>query len=123
MPMDPWSPSSWKVKSIEQVPVYAGLVALAEVERQIAGFPPLDFAGEARKLKRMLGKVAAGEAFLLHGGDCAESFADRAADNIGDFFRVFLQMAVVTTFAAGLPFLLNAHNRGCSRQPRISSGG
>ena len=112
MPMDPWSPSSWRAKPIEQVPVYAGLAALAEVERQIAGFPPLVFAGEARKLKRMLGKVAAGEAFLLQGGDCAESFAEHAADNIRVFFRVFLQMAVVTSFAAGLPFLLNAHNRG-----------
>jgi 3-deoxy-7-phosphoheptulonate synthase len=60
----------------------------------------------------MLCKVAAGEAFLLQGGDCAESFAEHAADNIRDFFRVFLQMAVVTTFAAGLPFLLNANNRG-----------
>ncbi len=73
MPMDPWSPSSWRAKPIEQVPVYADLAALAEVERQIAGFPPLVFAGEARKLKRMLGKVAAAEAFLLQGGDCAES--------------------------------------------------
>jgi 3-deoxy-7-phosphoheptulonate synthase len=86
MPMDPWSPSSWRAKPIEQVPVYADLAALAEVERQLAGFPPLVFAGEARKLKRMLGKVAAGEAFLLQGGDCAESFAEHAADNIRDFF-------------------------------------
>src|SRR3977135_761038 len=103
MPMECWSPSSWRGKPIEQVPDYAGQVALAEVERQLAGFPPLVFAGEARKLKRMLGKVAAGEAFLLQGGDCAESFAEHAADNIRDFFRVFLQMAVVTTFAAALP--------------------
>ena len=67
MPMDPWSPSSWRAKPIEQVPVYAGLAALAEVERQIAGFPPLVFAGEARKLKRMLGKVAARRSFSFAG--------------------------------------------------------
>src|SRR3989442_14768511 len=89
--MEPWSPASWRGKPIEQVPEYADKAALAEVERQLAGFPPLVFAGEARKLKRMLGKVAAGEAFLLQGGDCAESFAEHAADNIRDFFRVFLQ--------------------------------
>src|SRR6202045_2609377 len=110
--MECWSPASWRRKPIEQVPDYADKAALAEVERQLAGFPPLVFAGEARKLKRMLGKVAAGEAFLLQGGDCAESFAEHAADNIRVFFRVLLQMAVGTTFAAGLPFLLNAHNRG-----------
>ena len=97
--MDHWSPASWRRKPIEQAPDYADQAALAEVERQLAGFPPLVFAGEARKLKRMLGKAAAGEAFLLQGGDCAESFAEHAADNIRDFFRVFLQMAVVTTFA------------------------
>src|ERR1700726_3489271 len=102
MPMEGWSPASWRRKPIEQVPDYADQAALAEVERQLAGFPPLVFAGEARKLKRLLGKVAVGEAFLLQGGDCAESFAEHAADNIRDFFRVFLQMAVVTTFAAAL---------------------
>ena len=86
MPADSWSPASWRGKPIEQVPVYADATALAEVERQLAGFPPLVFAGEARKLKRMLGKVADGEAFLLQGGDCAESFAEHSADNIRDFF-------------------------------------
>ncbi|MGH8731513.1 MAG: 3-deoxy-7-phosphoheptulonate synthase, partial [Burkholderiales bacterium] len=67
--MEPWSPASWRGKPIEQVPEYSDKAALAEVERQLAGFPPLVFAGEARKLKRMLGKVADGEAFLLQGGD------------------------------------------------------
>ena len=66
-----WSPESWRVKPIEQAPVYADRAALAAVERQLAGYPPLVFAGEARKLKRALGKAAAGEAFLLQGGDCA----------------------------------------------------
>jgi 3-deoxy-7-phosphoheptulonate synthase len=118
MPMNSWSPSSWRAKPIEQVPEYADRAALAEVERQLAGFPPLVFAGEARKLKRMLGKAAAGEAFLLQGGDCAESFAEHAADNIRDFFRVFLQMAVVTTFAAALPVVKLGRIAGQFAKPR-----
>src|ERR1700682_1253247 len=118
MPMEGGSPASWRRKPIEQVPDYADQAALAEVERQLAGFPPLVFAGEARKLKRMLGKVAAGEAFLLQGGDCAESFAEHAADNIRDFFRVFLQMAVVTTFAAALPVVKLGRIAGQFAKPR-----
>ncbi len=116
--MDHWSPSSWRSRPVEQVPDYADQAALAEVERQLAGFPPLVFAGEARKLKRMLGKAAAGEAFLLQGGDCAESFAEHAADNIRDFFRVFLQMAVVTTFAAALPVVKLGRIAGQFAKPR-----
>ena len=84
---------------IQQVPAYPDAEALAETERQLATYPPLVFAGEARKLKQQLAAVANGEAFLLQGGDCAESFAEHGADNIRDFFRVFLQMAVVLTFA------------------------
>ena len=94
-----WTPASWRSKPIEQAPVYPDLAKLADAERQLAGFPPLVFAGEARKLKKTLAKVSAGEAFLLQGGDCAEAFAEHSADNIRDFFRVFLQMAVVLTFA------------------------
>jgi len=94
--------ASWRGKPVEQVPVYADKPALAEVESQLAGFPPLVFAGEARKLKRMLGKAPRAK-HSFASGDCAESFAEHAADNIRDFFRVFLQMAVVTTFAAALP--------------------
>src|SRR5438552_1196525 len=120
MPMNSWSPSSWRAKPIEQVPEYADRAALAEVERQLAGFPPLVFAGEARKLKRMLGKAAAGEAFLLQGGDCAESFAEHAADNIRDFFRVFLQMAVILTFAGGQPVVKVGRIAGQFAKPRSS---
>ncbi len=116
--MDHWSPASWRKKPIEQVPDYADKRMLAEVERQLAGFPPLVFAGEARKLKRMLGKAASGQAFLLQGGDCAESFAEHAADNIRDFFRVFLQMAVVTTFAAALPVIKLGRIAGQFAKPR-----
>src|SRR5579862_2989086 len=113
-----WNPDSWRGKPIEQAPVYADLRALADVEKQIAGFPPLVFAGEARKLKRALGKAAAGEAFLLQGGDCAESFAEHSADNIRDFFRVFLQMAVVMTFGAALPVVKVGRVAGQFAKPR-----
>jgi 3-deoxy-7-phosphoheptulonate synthase len=87
-------------KPVLQVPDYPDAAGLADVEAQLATFPPLVFAGEARNLKKALARVAAGEAFLLQGGDCAESFAEHGANNIRDFFRVLLQMAVVLTFAA-----------------------
>ncbi len=118
MSAENWSPSSWRGKPIEQSPVYPDAAALADVERQLAGFPPLVFAGEARKLKRMLGKVADGEAFLLQGGDCAEAFAEHSADNIRDFFRVFLQMSVVATFAAALPVVKVGRIAGQFAKPR-----
>jgi 3-deoxy-7-phosphoheptulonate synthase len=118
MPVDCWSPASWRAKPIEQVPQYADAATLAEVENQLAGFPPLVFAGEARKLKRALAKVANGEAFLLQGGDCAEAFAEHSADNIRDFFRVFLQMSVVATFAAALPVVKVGRIAGQFAKPR-----
>lgn len=98
-----WTPDSWRKKPVMQVPDYPDAKALADVEAQLATFPPLVFAGEARNLKKALGRVAAGEAFLLQGGDCAESFAEHGANNIRDFFRVLLQMAVVLTYAGALP--------------------
>jgi 3-deoxy-7-phosphoheptulonate synthase len=100
------------------VPEYQDAAALADVERQLAGFPPLVFAGEARKLKKILAKVALGEAFLLQGGDCAESFDEHAADNIRDFFCVFLQMAVVMTFAAASPVVKVGRIAGQFAKPR-----
>ncbi len=115
-----WSPDSWRRKPIQQVPDYPDPTALRDVEAQLAGFPPLVFAGEARKLKKALGRVAAGEAFLLQGGDCAESFAEHSADNIRDFFRVFLQMAVVTTFAAASPVVKVGRVAGQFAKPRSS---
>src|SRR5262249_54886705 len=97
-----WTPDTWRNRPIIQVPEYPDAAALGEVEKQLASYPPLVFAGEARRLTRQLDRVAAGEAFLLHGGDCAESFAEHGADNIRDFFPGFLLMAVVLPFAAGL---------------------
>jgi 3-deoxy-7-phosphoheptulonate synthase len=116
--MERWSPESWRSKPVVQVPVYADPAALADVEKQIAGFPPLVFAGEARKLKKSLAQVCAGEAFLLQGGDCAESFAEHSADNIRDFFRVFLQMAVVMTYGAAMPVVKVGRIAGQFAKPR-----
>ena len=101
-----------------QVPAFPDQGALDAVEAQLAGFPPLVFAGEARKLKRALAKVAAGEAFLLQGGDCAESFAEFTADNIRDTFRVILQMAVVLTFGAAVPVVKVGRLAGQFAKPR-----
>ena len=115
-----WTPQTWRDKPIQQVPDYPDRAALAEVEKQLATFPPLVFAGEARTLTKHLARVAAGEAFLLHGGDCAESFAEHGADNIRDFFRVFLQMAVVLTFAAALPVVKIGRIAGQFAKPRTS---
>jgi 3-deoxy-7-phosphoheptulonate synthase len=113
-----WSIDSWRQKPAEQMPAYPDAAALAAVETQLAGFPPLVFAGEARKLKRALAKAGAGEAFLLQGGDCAESFEEHSADNIRDFFRVFLQMAVVLTFAGGVPVVKVGRVAGQFAKPR-----
>jgi 3-deoxy-7-phosphoheptulonate synthase len=118
--MQKWSPNSWRGKPIQQVPAYPDAAALAETEKQLATYPPLVFAGEARKLKKQLAAVANGESFLLQGGDCAESFAEHGADNIRDFFRVFLQMAVVLTFGGAQPVVKVGRIAGQFAKPRSS---
>src|SRR5579871_5283391 len=115
-----WTPETWRSKQVLQVPDYPDPKALADVEAQLATFPPLVFAGEARNLKKALARVAAGEAFLLQGGDCAESFAEHGANNIRDFFRVFLQMAVVMTFAGSSPVVKIGRIAGQFAKPRSS---
>jgi len=115
-----WTPNSWRAKPIQQVPAYPDPAAVAATEKQLASFPPLVFAGEARKLKKQLAAVANGEAFLLQGGDCAESFAEHGADNIRDFFRVFLQMSVVLTFAGAQPVVKVGRVAGQFAKPRSS---
>src|SRR5258708_4338477 len=112
-----WTPEGWRSKPILQMPEFPDAVALGEVEKQLATFPPLVFAGEARSLTKALGKVAAGNAFLLHGGDCAESFAEHGANNIRDFFRLFLQMAAVLTSAAASPVVQIGRLAGPFAQP------
>ena len=116
-----WTPDSWRTKPVLQVPDYPDAKALADVEAQLATFPPLVFAGEARNLKKALARVAAGEAFLLQGGDCAESFAEHGANNIRDFFRVLLQMAVVLTYAGALPVVKVGRIAGQFAKPRSSN--
>ena len=115
-----WTPESWRKKPIVQVPEYPDQATLAAVEKQLASFPPLVFAGEARNLKKALARVSEGEAFLLQGGDCAESFAEHGPNNIRDFFRVFLQMAVVLTFAGGSPVVKVGRIAGQFAKPRSS---
>src|SRR6201998_2239031 len=116
-----WTPDSWRTKPVLQVPDYPDAKALGDVEAQLATFPPLVFAGEARNLKKALARVAAGKAFLLQGGDCAESFAEHGADNIRDFFRVFLQMAVVLTYAAASPIVKVGRIAGQFAKPRSAA--
>ena len=115
-----WTPDSWRKKPIQQVPDYPDRQILADTEKQLATFPPLVFAGEARSLKKQLARVANGQAFLLQGGDCAESFAEHGANNIRDFFRMFLQMAVVLTYAAASPVVKVGRIAGQFAKPRSS---
>src|SRR5215207_11366320 len=116
-----WTPDSWRTRPVLQVPDYPDANALADVEAQLATFPPLVFAGEARNLKKSLARVAAGDAFLLQGGDCAESFEDHSANSIRDFFRVLLQMSVVLTFAAASPVVKVGRIAGQFAKPRSSA--
>ncbi|HWA17845.1 MAG TPA: 3-deoxy-7-phosphoheptulonate synthase class II [Devosia sp.] len=116
--MSNWTPDSWRSKPISQVPDYPDATRLAAAEKQLSTFPPLVFAGEARELKTQLAEVARGQAFLLQGGDCAESFAEHGADHIRDFFRVFLQMAVVLTHGAGKPVVKVGRIAGQFAKPR-----
>ena len=113
-----WSPENWRNKPILQVPEYPDQAQLKQVEKTLSGFPPLVFAGEARALKRGLAKVAAGEAFLLQGGDCAESFQEFHPDNIRDTFKVLLQMAVVLIFGAACPVIKVGRLAGQFAKPR-----
>lgn len=115
-----WSPNSWRDLPIVQVPEYKDIASLEDVEGRLATFPPLVFAGEARQLKKSLAAVATGEGFLLQGGDCAESFVEHGADNIRDFFRVFLQMAIVLTYAGGSPVVKVGRIAGQFAKPRSS---
>ena len=113
-----WSKDSWRNKPVVQVPEYDDQKALEKVEKRLSSYPPLVFAGEARRLKEHLAKVCRGEAFLLQGGDCAESFAEHNPDNIRDTFRVILQMAIVLTFGAGCPVIKVGRIAGQFAKPR-----
>ncbi|HEY3812882.1 MAG TPA: 3-deoxy-7-phosphoheptulonate synthase class II [Caulobacteraceae bacterium] len=116
-----WTPQTWRQKPAQQIPTdYPDPAALKRAEDQLRTMPPLVFAGEARRLKADLGRVAQGEAFLLQGGDCAESFKEFHADTIRDTFRVMLQMAVVLTFAGRRPVVKVGRIAGQFAKPRSS---
>ena len=115
-----WSPDSWRGHPIRQMPAYPDSDRLEAIEQRIRRHPPLVFAGEARRLKGGLALAAEGRAFVLQGGDCAESFADFTADIIRDTFRVLLQMAVVLTFGASLPVVKIGRMAGQFAKPRSS---
>lgn len=116
--MQPWHKSAWRQKPRIQMPDYIDTVALAEVEAKLSTYPPLVFAGEARRLRHELAAVSRGEAFLLQGGDCAESFAEFSADNIRDTFKVLLQMAMVLTYGAKVPVVKVGRVAGQFAKPR-----
>ena len=113
-----WTKSDWRAKPRVQMPDYPDAAALTAAEAQLAKYPPLVFAGEARRLKKQLALAAEGKAFLLQGGDCAESFAEFSADNIRDTFRVMLQMAVVLTYGAKVPVIKVGRMAGQFAKPR-----
>ncbi|MEA1956596.1 MAG: 3-deoxy-7-phosphoheptulonate synthase class II [Campylobacterota bacterium] len=119
--MSIWTPSSWREKPILQQPTYPNKEELDNVLEELKNYPPLVFAGEARTLKNSLAKVANGEVFLLQGGDCAESFSEFHADNIRDSFKVMMQMAVVMTYAGGLPVVKVGRMAGQFAKPRSSN--
>lgn len=116
--MNNWQPDSWRKKPILQQPTYDDQAQLAEVEANLSSYPPLVFAAEARDLRRQLGEVSLGNAFLLQGGDCAESFSEFNAPKIRDTFKVLLQMAIVMTFAGRCPVIKVARMAGQYAKPR-----
>nr|WP_202385924.1 3-deoxy-7-phosphoheptulonate synthase class II [Alteraurantiacibacter aestuarii] len=118
-----WTPDSWKQDRFEakHLPHYEDAAELADAEKVLSGFPPLVFAGEARALKAKLADVTAGEAFLLQGGDCAESFAEFTPNNIRDSLRVILQMAAVLTYASKMPVVKVARMAGQFAKPRSAA--
>ena len=116
-----WTPSSWRGLPALHIPDdYPDADAVTSVESTLKGYPPLVFAGEARRLKQRLGDVALGKAFLLQGGDCAESFKEFHPDNLRDMFRVMMQMAVVLTYGAGQPVVKVGRIAGQFGKPRSS---
>ncbi len=115
-----WTPSSWRDFPIKQQPTYENQEALKSVEAELGSYPPLIFAGEARTLKEQLAKVGRGEAFLLQGGDCAESFSDFNTPNIKNFFKLMLQMNMVMMYATGKPVVKVGRIAGQFAKPRSS---
>ncbi len=115
-----WAPASWQERAAGQQPMWPDVGALERSLKQISSMPPLVFAGEARSLQAELGRVAAGNAFLLQAGDCAESFDDFSADTIREKLRVILQMAIILTYSVGVPIVKVGRIAGQFAKPRSS---
>lgn len=120
-PQPMWSPTSWRTRPIRQTPIYEDSEALAAVEARLQSYPPLVFGGEARRLKQRLAAASRGEAFVLQGGPCAESFREFTGDIVRDTFRVLLQMAAVLTFSAKVPVVKIGRMAGQYAKPRSSA--
>ncbi|MFN2594334.1 MAG: 3-deoxy-7-phosphoheptulonate synthase, partial [Actinomycetota bacterium] len=118
--MQTWSPSSWRAKPAAQQPEWPDAAELEAVLEELRRLPPLVFAGEARSLKAGIARAGRGEAFVLQAGDCAEAFGDFQADDIRDKLKIILQMAVVLTYAAGLPVIKVGRIAGQFAKPRSS---
>ncbi len=118
--MKQWHLDSWREMPVLQLPEYPDPKHLNQVEQELASLPPLVFAGEVRELRRRLSEATHGKAFLLQGGDCAESFLEFSADNIRDTFKVLMQMAVVLTFGASSPVIKVGRLAGQFAKPRTS---
>lgn len=114
----PWGPTSWRNCPIYQQPTYPDKAALEAAIEEIRNYPPLIFAGECRNLQERLAKAATGEAFILHGGDCAEAFSQFNANRIRDTYRVLLQMSVVVMFGGGVPVVKLGRMAGQFAKPR-----
>jgi 3-deoxy-7-phosphoheptulonate synthase len=115
-----WTPSSWRNFPIKQQPTYQDKELLEKIEAELSSYPPLIFAGEARKLKEKLAAAGRGEAFLLQGGDCAESFTDFNASNIKNLFKLMLQMNMVLMYSTGKPVVKVGRIAGQFAKPRSS---
>ncbi len=115
-----WTPSSWRAFPIKQQPTYQNQELLKKIEQQLSSYPPLIFAGEARNLKEKLAAAGRGEAFLLQGGDCAESFSDFNATNIKNLFKLMLQMNMVLMYSTGKPIVKVGRIAGQFAKPRSS---
>ncbi|MBL6758810.1 MAG: 3-deoxy-7-phosphoheptulonate synthase, partial [Pelagibacteraceae bacterium] len=118
--MSNWKVNSWRNKPVKHQPVYADQEKIDNVLKELSTFPPLVFAGESRSLKKKLGEVSQGKAFLLQGGDCAESFLEFHPNNIRDFFKVVLQMSLILTVSSKLPVIKVGRVAGQFSKPRSS---
>lgn len=118
--MSNWKINSWKDKPIKHQPVYTDQGKIESVLKELSTFPPLVFAGESRTLKKKLADVSQGKAFLLQGGDCAESFLEFHPNNIRDFFKVILQMSLILTVSSNLPVIKLGRIAGQFSKPRSS---